>query len=86
MRIFNFNWELICVFQMADLFALSKDDKAELFCLIESALQVVTLSEVPDLQQKIADRIKFGKKIINWKIDILIGDVAWLSMRQPSTK
>ena len=48
-------------FQMANLYALSEGDRAELFCLIDSALQVVSLSDVPKFQQELASKINFGK-------------------------
>lgn len=45
---------------MVDLYAMSKEDKVEIFSLIDSALQVVSMSDVPKLQQELAAKMNFG--------------------------
>jgi hypothetical protein len=45
---------------MADVFSLSTEDRSELFCLVDSALQIASLSEVPKLQDEIAAKMNFG--------------------------
>lgn len=46
--------------EMATVYSLSQADKVELFCLVESALQVTSIYDVPKLQQEIATNLDFN--------------------------
>ncbi|XP_063406884.1 uncharacterized protein LOC134690771 [Mytilus trossulus] len=64
---FRKNWK-DKVQQMANMYAMSKEDKVELFSLIDSALQVVCLSDVPKLQQELAAKMKFDTQSLSKQV------------------
>lgn len=61
------NWE-DKIGEMADIFSLSTEDRSELFCLVDSALQVASLSEVPKLQDEIAAKMNFDTRSLSMKV------------------
>ncbi|CAG2228687.1 unnamed protein product [Mytilus edulis] len=54
--------------QMANMYAMSKEDKVELFSLIDSALQVVSMSDVPRLQQELAAKMNFDPQSLSKQV------------------
>ncbi|CAG2253965.1 unnamed protein product [Mytilus edulis] len=64
---FRKNWK-DKVQQMANMYAMSKEDKVELFSLIDSALQVVSMSDVPRLQQELAAKMNFDPQSLSKQV------------------
>lgn len=64
---FRKNWK-DKVQQMANLYAMSKEDKVELFSLIDSALQVVSLSDVPRFQEELATKMNFDPQNLSKQV------------------
>ncbi|XP_071142696.1 uncharacterized protein [Mytilus edulis] len=54
--------------QMSNMYAMSKEDKVELFSLIDSALQVVSMSDVPKLQQELATKMNFDPQSLSKQV------------------